>query len=45
MTLGEFEYEIRIEGNPVARDVVFPGRLLAIDGGNTTGVIEGERDT
>lgn len=42
MTLGEFEYEIRIEGSQVARSVVFPGKLLAIDGGNTTGVIEGE---
>ncbi len=42
MSLGEFEYEIRIGGNPIARSSVFPGRLLAIDGGNTTGVIEGE---
>ena len=41
MSLGEFEYEIRIEGNSIARDVVLPGKLLAIDGGSTTGVIEG----
>lgn len=42
-TLGEFEYEIRIAGNRIARDQVFPERLLAIDNGGTTGVIEGER--
>ncbi|MDA8745617.1 flagellar biosynthesis protein FlhA [Rubripirellula amarantea] len=42
MSLGEFEYEIRIGGNPIGRAMVFPGKLLAIDGGNTTGVIEGE---
>jgi flagellar biosynthesis protein FlhA len=42
MSLGEFEYEIRIAGNPVARGTVIPNRLLAIDSGHTTGVIEGE---
>ena len=42
MNLGECEYEIRIEGNPIARATVFPNRLLAIDSGHTTGVIEGE---
>ena len=42
MSLGEFEYEIRIEGNPIARAAVFPGKLLAIDGGDTTGVVDGE---
>lgn len=42
MNLGQFEYEIRIAGSPVARDAVLPDRLLAIDGGHTTGVIEGE---
>jgi flagellar biosynthesis protein FlhA len=41
-SLGELEYEIRIEGNSIARATVFPNRLLAIDTGNTTGVIEGE---
>ncbi len=42
MSLGEFEYEIRIAGNPVARGTVIPNRLLAIDSGHTTGIIEGE---
>ncbi|MDG2221351.1 MAG: flagellar biosynthesis protein FlhA [Rubripirellula sp.] len=41
-SLGELDYEIRIEGNPIARATVLPNRLLAIDTGNTTGVIEGE---
>ncbi len=42
MSLGELEYEIRIEGNPIAKASVLPSRLLAIDSGHTTGVIEGE---
>jgi flagellar biosynthesis protein FlhA len=42
MSLGELEYEIRISGNSVARGTVIPDRLLAIDSGHTTGVIEGE---
>lgn len=42
MTLGEFAYEIRIQGNPIGHAAVFPNRLLAIDSGHTTGVIEGE---
>jgi flagellar biosynthesis protein FlhA len=42
MTLGELDYEIRIEGNALARATLRPGRLLAIDSGQTTGVIEGE---
>ena len=41
-SLGELDYEIRIEGNPIARAAVSPKRLLAIDTGNTTGVIDGE---
>ncbi|MEM9828353.1 MAG: flagellar biosynthesis protein FlhA [Planctomycetota bacterium] len=40
--LQDFEYEIRIAGNQVARDMVFPDKLLAIDNGGTTGVIQGE---
>ena len=40
-SLGQFEYEIRIAGNPIARDVVLPDKLLAIDNGGTTGVVEG----
>jgi flagellar biosynthesis protein FlhA len=42
VTLAQFEYEIRLAGNSVARNVVLPGRLLAIDNGQTTGVIDGE---
>ena len=42
-SLGQFEYEIRIEGNPIARAGLAPDRLLAIDNGQTTGVIEGDR--
>ncbi len=40
--LGDFEYEIRIAGNPVGRSAVFPNKYLAIDSGSTTGVIDGE---
>lgn len=42
MSLGELEYEIRIQGNPLAKARLNPERLLAIDSGHTTGVIEGE---
>jgi flagellar biosynthesis protein FlhA len=42
MSLGELDYEIRIEGNAIAKATVLPNRLLAIDSGHTTGVIEGE---
>ncbi len=42
MSLGELEYEIRIQGNPLARSSLIPGRLLAIDSGHTTGVVEGD---
>ncbi len=41
-SLGDYEYEIRIAGNPVGRAVVFPNKYLAIDSGATTGVIDGE---
>ncbi|MEM9587589.1 MAG: flagellar biosynthesis protein FlhA [Planctomycetota bacterium] len=43
MTLQQFEYEIRIAGNPIARDTILPDKLLAIDSGQTTDVIEGEQ--
>lgn len=43
MELGENEYEIRIGGARVARGMVRPGQLLAIDSGMTTGAIEGEQ--
>ena len=42
MTLGELDYEIRIEGSQVAKATLMPNQLLAIDSGHTTGVIEGE---
>ena len=42
MSLGELDYEIRIAGNPIARAMVLPDCLLAIDNGHTTGTIEGE---
>ncbi len=42
MTLGELDYEIRIEGSQVAKATLFPNQLLAIDSGHTTGVIEGQ---
>lgn len=42
INLEPLQYEVRIAGSPVARDVVLPDRLLAIDSGHTTGVIEGE---
>jgi len=42
MTLGELDYEIRIEGSQVAKATLLPNQLLAIDSGHTTGVIEGE---
>jgi len=42
MSLEDNQYEIRIAGNPLATQRVLPDRLLAIDSGHTTGVIEGE---
>lgn len=42
MNLGDFEYEIRIAGNPIGRAMVYPNKFLAIDSGATTGVIDGE---
>jgi flagellar biosynthesis protein FlhA len=42
MNLHDYEYEIRIAGNPLTKQRVLPDRLLAIDSGHTTGVIEGE---
>ncbi|MEM9364451.1 MAG: flagellar biosynthesis protein FlhA [Planctomycetota bacterium] len=40
--LAEYDYEIRVAGNPMARSRVFPDRMLAMDTGQTTGVIDGE---
>lgn len=42
MNLADNAYEIRIAGNPIVTERVSPDRLLAIDSGDTTGVIEGE---
>lgn len=39
--LGDTEYRIKIANNPVASGEVFPGKLLAIDSGMTTGKIGG----
>ncbi len=39
--LGEHQYRIKIAGNPVASGEAFPGKLLAIDSGVTTGKIPG----
>lgn len=41
-SLGDWEYELRIAGNSVARWTVYPDRWLAIDHGATTGVIAGD---
>lgn len=42
VTLNEYDYEIRIQGNPIGQASILPDRLLAIDSGHTTGVIDGE---
>jgi len=42
MSLPQFDYEIRIAGNRIAKATVLPDKLLAIDSGQTTGVIDGE---
>jgi flagellar biosynthesis protein FlhA len=39
--LGENQYRIKIAGNPVASGEAYPGKLLAIDSGVTTGKIPG----
>ncbi len=39
--LGDSEYRIKIANNPVAQGEVYPGKLLAIDSGMTTGKIGG----
>ncbi|TWT83084.1 Flagellar biosynthesis protein FlhA [Planctomycetes bacterium CA13] len=42
MSLEDCEYEVRIAGNTVARAIARPDKLLAIDNGQTTAVIDGE---
>jgi flagellar biosynthesis protein FlhA len=39
--LGEHEYRIKIANNPVAHGEAYPGKLLALDSGVTTGKIAG----
>jgi flagellar biosynthesis protein FlhA len=39
---GDYEYSIRIAGNPVATGTLRPGKFLAVDSGQTTGRVEGE---
>ena len=39
--LGENEYRIKIANNPVAQGEVYPGKLLALDSGATTGKVPG----
>jgi len=39
--LNEHQYRIKIAGNPVAAGEAYPGKLLAIDSGVTTGKIPG----
>lgn len=41
--LAENDYEIRINGNLIARGDLRPERLLAIDDGRTTGTVSGEK--
>ena len=43
--LAENDYEIRINGNLIARGNLRPEKLLAIDDGRTTGVVDGEPAT
>lgn len=45
MSLHPQEYEIQLSGNRVARAMLRPDRLLAIDKGITTGTIAGESTT
>ncbi len=40
--LADNQYEIRVAGNPVVTERVLPDRILAIDRGNTTGIVDGE---
>ncbi len=42
MQLGEHNYRIKIANDPVANGTVYPGLLLAMDSGMTTGKIPGE---
>ena len=41
MPLGENQYRIKIANNPVAVGEVYPGKLLAMDSGTTSGKIAG----
>lgn len=39
--LGPLEYEIRLSGNRIAKAIVRPDQILAVDAGRTTGTISG----
>ncbi len=45
MSLPEFSYDLQLGGNRVARGMLRPDRVLAIDTGLTTGSISGEETT
>lgn len=45
LSLPEYGYEIQLAGNRVARGMLRPDRLLAIDTGLTTGTLSGEETT
>lgn len=41
LRLDQHQYRIKLVDMPVAEDMVYPGQLLAIDSGTTTGDVEG----
>jgi flagellar biosynthesis protein FlhA len=43
MQLSSTEYRVKIRGNPVASGATRPGKLMAMDSGIATGLIDGER--
>ncbi len=45
MSLPEYTYDLQLGGNRVARGTLRPDRVLAIDTGLTTGIINGEETT
>ncbi len=45
MSLPQYEYQVQMSGNEVAKGLLRPDRLLAIDTGMTTGNLQGEETT
>ncbi len=45
MSLPEYGYDLQLGGNRIARGMLRPDRVLAIDTGLTTGTISGEETT